>query len=121
MTTAAAATPQTSTSRTTATLLTDDLLARFAERAPKYDEEHRFAAEDFQDLREAGYLLLNVPTELGGDGRALAEGAREQRRLPHHPPPAPPAGNKHLFWAGRAAPLWGARRTSPQGPPEKAG
>ena len=36
MTTAAAATPQTSTSRTTATLLTDDLLARFAERAPKY-------------------------------------------------------------------------------------
>jgi hypothetical protein len=44
-----------------ATLLSDEMLARFAARAPKYDADNRFAAEDFEDLREAGYLLLNVP------------------------------------------------------------
>jgi alkylation response protein AidB-like acyl-CoA dehydrogenase len=114
MTTAAAATPQRSTSRTTATLLTDDLLARFAERAPKYDEEHRFAAEDFQELREAGYLLLNVPTELGGYGRNLAEVAREQRRLAYYAAPTALAVNMHLYWVGVAADLWRAGDTSLQ-------
>lgn len=34
-------------SRVSSTLLTDDLLARFSERAPVYDAENRFAAEDF--------------------------------------------------------------------------
>ena len=66
-------TTDSSASRLSATLLTDDMLARFAERAPGYDADNRFAAEDFQDLREAGYLLLNVPKEFGGYGRTLAE------------------------------------------------
>src|SRR3954470_5352619 len=114
MTTAAAATPQISTSRTTATLLTDDLLARFAERAPRYDEEHRFAAEDFEELREAGYLLLNVPAELGGYGRNLADVAREQRRLAYYAAPTALAVNMHLYWTGVAADLWRAGDTSLQ-------
>src|SRR5581483_10514924 len=114
MTTAAAATPQIPTPRTTTTLLTDDLLARFAERAPRYDEEHRFAAEDFEELREAGYLLLNVPAELGGYGRNLAEVAREQRRLAYYAAPTALAVNMHLYWTGVAADLWRAGDTSLQ-------
>ena len=55
------------------TLLNDDMLARFARRAPQYDHDHRFAQEDFEELREAGYLLLNVPAELGGYGRTTRE------------------------------------------------
>ena len=55
------------------TLLTDDLLARFAERAPRYDRENTFFTEDFDELRDAGYLTLAVPTELGGRGLSLAD------------------------------------------------
>jgi len=114
MTTAAAATAQIRTPHTTTTLLPDDLLARFAERAPRYDEEHRFAAEDFEELREAGYLLLNVPVELGGYGRNLAEVAREQRRLAYYAAPTALAVNMHLYWTGVAADLWRAGDTSLQ-------
>lgn len=114
MTTAAAVTPPTPTLPTATTLLTDDLLARFAERAPRYDQEHRFAAEDFEELREAGYLLLNVPAELGGYGRNLAEVAREQRRLAYYAAPTALAVNMHLYWTGVAADLWRAGDTSLQ-------
>jgi alkylation response protein AidB-like acyl-CoA dehydrogenase len=81
---------------------------RCAARAATYDAEHRFAAEDFEELREAGYLLLNVPTELGGYGRTLAEVAREQRRLAYHAAPTALAVNMHLYWIGVAADLWRA-------------
>jgi alkylation response protein AidB-like acyl-CoA dehydrogenase len=95
-----------------ASLLTDAMLARFAGRAARYDAEHRFAAEDFQELREAGYLLLNVPAELGGYGRTLAETAREQRRLAYYAAPTALAVNMHLYWTGVAADLWRAGDTS---------
>ena len=41
----------------------------------------RFYTEDFQELRDSGYLVLPVPTELGGRGMSPAEVALEQRRL----------------------------------------
>jgi alkylation response protein AidB-like acyl-CoA dehydrogenase len=91
-----------------ASLLSDEMLARFAARAPQYDAENRFASEDFQELREAGYLLLNVPAEFGGYGRTLAEVAREQRRLAYHAAPTALAVNMHLYWTGVAADLWRA-------------
>jgi alkylation response protein AidB-like acyl-CoA dehydrogenase len=47
-------------------VLSDDILTRCAERAPVYDRENRFFTEDFEELRDAGYLLMNVPEELGG-------------------------------------------------------
>ena len=94
--------------RAAGSVLTDEMLNRFAQRAPKYDEEHRFAAEDFQDLREAGYLLLGVPTELGGYGRTLAEVVREQRRLAYYAAPTALAVNMHVYWTGVAADLWRA-------------
>jgi alkylation response protein AidB-like acyl-CoA dehydrogenase len=103
-----------SQSRAGATLLTDEMLARFAARAPRYDEENRFAAEDFQELREAGYLLLNVPTALGGYGRTLAETVREQRRLAYYAAPTALAVNMHLYWTGVASDLWRTGDTSLQ-------
>lgn len=80
--------------------LPDDMLARFAERAPAYDRENRFFTEDFEDLRQAGYLKMVVPTELGGAGMTLEEVMREQRRLAYHAPADAVAVNMHLYWTG---------------------
>src|SRR4029077_8382128 len=62
-------------------LLSDDLLERCAQRAAGYDRENRFFFEDFDELREARYLLAAVPKELGGLGLTLREICQEQRRL----------------------------------------
>jgi alkylation response protein AidB-like acyl-CoA dehydrogenase len=47
-------------------ILTSAMLETFAARAPQYDRENRFFAEDFSDLKVAGYLKIAVPVELGG-------------------------------------------------------
>ncbi len=60
--------------------LTDEMLARFDERAPTYDRENAFFTEDFEDLRAAGYFTASLPTEYGGAG---LEPRRDQ------PPAAP--------------------------------
>ena len=59
-------------------ILSDDILARCMERAPIYDRENRFFSEDFEELREAGYLLMPVPRELGGMGMSLADQSAPQ-------------------------------------------
>jgi alkylation response protein AidB-like acyl-CoA dehydrogenase len=87
------------------TILSDDLLQRFAERAPIYDRENRFFDEDFRELRDAGYLRLAVPTDLGGGGLSLAEVAAAQRRLAYRAPATALAVNMHLYWTGVAADL----------------
>lgn len=71
---------------TSRSLLTDEMLARFDERAGVYDRENRFFDEDFDELRESGYLDAAIPRELGGAGPSLAEVARLQRRLAYHRP-----------------------------------
>ena len=50
------------------TLLSDAMLERFRERAPGYDRDNRFFQEDYDELRQAGYLAIAVPRELGGRG-----------------------------------------------------
>ncbi len=87
-------------------ILSDQMLARFAERAPEYDRAGRFFAEDFQELRDAGYLTINVPKELGGGGMNLAQVCLEQRRLAYYAAPTALAINMHLYWIGVAADLW---------------
>jgi alkylation response protein AidB-like acyl-CoA dehydrogenase len=93
-------------SRLKTPVLKEDMLKRFAARAPAYDRENRFFTEDFEELRESGYLLLAVPEELGGGGRTLAEVVREQRRLGYYAAPTALAVNMHLYWTGVAADLW---------------
>src|SRR5215831_6249953 len=87
-------------------VLTEEMLARFASRAANYDRENRFFEEDFQDLRAAKYLLMPVPVKFGGAGMSLAECLREQRRLAYYAPATALALNMHLYWVGVAADLW---------------
>ena len=89
-------------------VLSDDVLAGCAERAPEYDRENRFFSDDFEELRQAGYLLMAVPEELGGKGMTLAEVCREESRLAYHAPATALATNMHIYWTGVAADLWRA-------------
>lgn len=89
-------------------VLTDDLLARCASRTAEYDRENRFCREDFDDLRSAGYLLMAVPSELGGLGLNLAQVCQEERRLARRSPATALALNMHVYWTGVAADLWRA-------------
>ena len=91
-----------------ATVLTDEILVRCLDRAPRYDKENAFFTEDFNELRDAGYLLLAVPTEFGGRGLTLEEVVREQRRLAYYAAPTALASNMHIYWCGVAADLWRA-------------
>lgn len=87
-------------------VLTDEQLERFAERAPIYDRENRFFTEDFEELKASGYLLMAVPTELGGLGYTLREVCQEERRLARFAPATALATNMHVYWTGLAADLW---------------
>src|SRR5215467_260661 len=93
-------------------LLSEEILARCFERAPVYDQENRFFDEDFEELREAGYLTMAVPKQLGGRGLTLAEVAREQRRLAYYAPATALGLNMHVYWTGVAADLWRAGDSS---------
>ncbi|MCH7511620.1 MAG: acyl-CoA/acyl-ACP dehydrogenase, partial [Chloroflexi bacterium] len=86
-------------------VLSEEILARCLERAPIYDQENRFFDEDFEELRNAGYLIIAVPEDLGGRGMSLAEVCREQRRLAYYAPATALAVNMHLYWTGVAADL----------------
>lgn len=81
------------------------MLDRFYDRAPAYDAENRFFHEDFEELRNAGYLTMAVPKDLGGLGKSLAEVCREQRHLAYYAPATALATNMHLYWTGVAADL----------------
>jgi alkylation response protein AidB-like acyl-CoA dehydrogenase len=107
-----AATPASAPVETRKTLLTDAMLARFLGRAAKYDRENSFFTEDFEELRDAGYLRLAVPEELGGFGLSLAEVVREQRLLAYSAPATALAVNMHIYWTGVAADLWRAGDSS---------
>ncbi|HTE81632.1 MAG TPA: acyl-CoA dehydrogenase family protein [Reyranella sp.] len=85
--------------------LSDGLLQGFAKRVGEYDRENRFFAEDFEDLRKAGYLTMSVPRELGGQGLSLADVCKRQRRLAYHAPATALGINMHVYWVGVAADL----------------
>jgi alkylation response protein AidB-like acyl-CoA dehydrogenase len=90
---------------TNGSMLTEGMLMRFEERAPGYDRENTFFHEDFEELKEAGYLTLCVPEEFGGHGARLPRVAAEQRRLAYHAPATALATNMHFYWTGVAADL----------------
>lgn len=58
--------------------LPDDCLQRFRERAGRYDEDNRFFQEDFDELRQQGYLTMLVPAGRGGAGVSINQAARLQ-------------------------------------------
>jgi alkylation response protein AidB-like acyl-CoA dehydrogenase len=88
------------------TVLSEDLLEGCAKRAAGYDRENRFFVEDFEELRQANYLLAAVPMEFGGLGLTHIEVCREQRRLARRSAPTALGINMHLLTTGIAADLW---------------
>lgn len=89
-----------------ASILNDSLLQTLQARAGTYDRENRFFTEDFNDLGEAGYLRMAIPTEFGGLGLRLADVARETRRLAQYAPATALGLNMHTYWVGVAADVW---------------
>ncbi|MDA1104552.1 MAG: acyl-CoA/acyl-ACP dehydrogenase [Gemmatimonadetes bacterium] len=86
-------------------VLSTEMLERFRARAGGYDRDNALFHEDFEELRESGYLKLCVPEELGGMGATLPRVAAEQRRLAYHAPATALATNMHFYWTGVAADL----------------
>jgi alkylation response protein AidB-like acyl-CoA dehydrogenase len=86
-------------------MLTDEMLARFDERAPQYDRDNRFFDEDFAELRASGYLSCALPVEYGGAGLGLLGYTQLARRLSYVAPATALAVNMHIYWTGLAADL----------------
>jgi alkylation response protein AidB-like acyl-CoA dehydrogenase len=86
--------------------LSDGLLQGVASRVAAYDRDNRFFTEDFEALRQAGYLTMSIPKELGGQGASLADVCKRQRRLAYHAPATALGINMHVYWVGVAADLW---------------
>ena len=91
---------------TSTSVLTQPLLDKCRERAPKYDLENRFCQEDFDELKAAGYLRMALPKEFGGHGMTLAQVGRETRRLAQYAPATALCINMHNYWVGVAADSW---------------
>jgi alkylation response protein AidB-like acyl-CoA dehydrogenase len=88
-----------------AAVLTDEMLARFDERAPRYDRENSFFTEDFEELHSSGYLTASLPVEFGGLGLDLAQVNELQRRIAYVAPATAVAMNMHHYFVGLCADL----------------
>ncbi|MGB3409867.1 MAG: acyl-CoA dehydrogenase family protein [Microthrixaceae bacterium] len=86
-------------------LLTDEMLARFDERAPQYDRDNAFFTEDFEELRSSGFLMATIPPEMGGMGLDLGEYIALLERLAYVAPATALAVNMHCYWTGVASGL----------------
>jgi alkylation response protein AidB-like acyl-CoA dehydrogenase len=87
-------------------ILSSEQLEAFQSRAAQYDENNEFFQEDFDVMKESGYLIQAVPEELGGLGLSFAEVCQQQRRLAYYAPADALAINMHVYWTGVAADLW---------------
>lgn len=86
-------------------IITDEMLEEVAKRAPAYDRDNTFFVEDFEALKQAGYMRMAIPKEFGGLGMTLAEICRETQRLAERAPATALALNMHNYWVGVAADL----------------
>jgi alkylation response protein AidB-like acyl-CoA dehydrogenase len=71
------------------------LLTRIRERAPRYDRDNAFFADDLAELRAHGYLAP----------RSLTAAMRDQRLLAAHAPATALGLTMHLVWVGVARDL----------------
>ena len=99
----------------------EGIFKRCGERAAHYDANNLFFQEDFDELKEAGYLLIAVPQEFGGYGMLLDECEQLTRKLAYHAAPTALALNMHIYWTGLVADLWRGGDTSIQWLLEEAG
>lgn len=66
------------------TAVARELGKTFATRAAATDEEERFVAENYAELKASGLVSAGVPEELGGGGASHAEMCEVLRELAHH-------------------------------------
>jgi alkylation response protein AidB-like acyl-CoA dehydrogenase len=81
----------------------------FAQRAAMHDRDNSFPFENYDDLREAGFLKLTVPTELGGLGAGLADILPVLERLAMADGSTALSATMHISPLGQWANVW--RRT----------
>ena len=93
----------TASSSPTTSILSDDALQRFHSRASAYDRENRFFTEDFEELRESGYLKQLIPSDMGGPGGSLTSYIEQLKDVAYHAPATALATNMHMYWTGVAA------------------
>jgi alkylation response protein AidB-like acyl-CoA dehydrogenase len=86
--------------------LAGQLAHGFAERAAEHDRDATFPLENYEEMREAGYLGLTVPEELGGRGASLHELILAQERLAMGDGSTALAVNMHVSPIGQLASLW---------------
>lgn len=86
-----------------------ELRDEFDGRAAEHDRDGSFPHENYDQLREAGYLRGPVPADLGGGDADLGETARAQRALGYGDGSTALAVNMHLFQVGAAADGWRAQ------------
>ncbi len=80
--------------------LATGLAAGFAERADRHDREASFPHENFEELREAGFLRLTVPRSRGGFELPLSQFVRVQEALAAGDGSTALALNMHLIRFG---------------------
>jgi alkylation response protein AidB-like acyl-CoA dehydrogenase len=80
----------------------------FAGRADEHDREASFPFENYERMRESGYLGLSVPEELGGMGASLIEMCMAQERLAMGCPATALAVTMHISPIGQLSTLWEA-------------
>jgi alkylation response protein AidB-like acyl-CoA dehydrogenase len=76
------------------------LADEFRPRAAEYDRSGEFPAQNYERMRDEGYLRALVPTELGGLGATLPEIARAQQALARGCASTALAVNMHQFQIG---------------------
>lgn len=82
------------------------LADEFAERASEHDRDGSFPFENYERMREEGYLGLTVPTELGGMGADLQALILAQERLAQGDGSTALAVNMHVSPIAQLASLW---------------
>jgi alkylation response protein AidB-like acyl-CoA dehydrogenase len=82
------------------------LAAEFRPRAADYDRTAAFPFENYERMRQTGYLRAGVPSELGGLGAGLATLARAQQELARGCASTALAVNMHVYQVGAVADGW---------------
>ncbi|HEX4395624.1 MAG TPA: acyl-CoA dehydrogenase family protein [Mycobacterium sp.] len=84
------------------------LADEFATRAAEHDRDGTFPFENYERMKETGYLGLSVPAELGGMGASLLEMCLAQERLAQGCASTALAVTMHISPIGQQATLWQA-------------
>ena len=78
----------------------------FAERADKHDRDNTFPFENYDEMRESGFLTLSIPEELGGLGANQSEILPAIERLAQGDAATALAVTMHISPLGQWSAVW---------------